>query len=51
MLGLENTTLRANIVFHIFYKSFVYFAKQKQFQNMFLQIKQFVYGRIRTRKL
>jgi hypothetical protein len=28
MPGLENTPLRANIVFHIFYKSLVYFVKQ-----------------------
>jgi hypothetical protein len=51
MPGLENTPLRTNIVIHISYKSLVYFVKQKQFQNMFLQIKSFVYGRIRTRNL
>jgi hypothetical protein len=29
--GHESNPLRANIVIHIFYKSLVYFAKQKQF--------------------
>jgi hypothetical protein len=30
MPGLENSPLRANIVINIFYKSLVYFVKQKQ---------------------
>jgi hypothetical protein len=29
--GLENSPLKANIEIHIFYKSLVYFMKQKQF--------------------
>jgi hypothetical protein len=34
MPGLENTPLRTNIIIHNFYRSLVYIAKQRQFQNM-----------------